>query len=348
MIQMKKSKLIAALVVSTTLVLSACGDNSETKKNDSNTVQENNPPAQNDNPGNSPNNGTGGEESKSAQDQLVAEFDALLQEGNKLPKAFDFIEKHADSLNPERVSHLLLSVEDAQIAALGSLADRFYEGNTQEQITKIFEIGDSLDELIGKATDEKLKALLTETKNSGYQLDPTEGMFNPDPDYRVAAAYAAKATGDVTNYMQLKAKESAERSLRDAALVIGWDELLTRALAAEDFTKQYPDSKRIKEIESMLTNYTTTIFYGANNTPLFSYDNKQMDPDAQKAYESALKEAVSGAGPLLDDLKAFMDAAAKNKYKLTEILWTQPQRTNTSSRKSLEQLRGELVPLNYE
>ncbi|WP_410771666.1 hypothetical protein [Fontibacillus sp. BL9] len=334
MTQMKKSKLIAALIVSTALVLSACGDKSDTANNTSNAVQDSNPPAQNDHPGKTPDNGSAGEVTESEQDQLVAEFDALLQqEGNKLPEAFDFIEKHADSLTPERVSHLLLSVEDAQIAALGSLADRFYEANTQEQIAKLFEVGDSLDELIGKATDEKLKALLTETKNSGYQLDPTEGMFNPDPDYSVTAAYAGKATVDVTDYMQLKAKESAERSLRDAALVIGWDELLTRALSAESFTKQYPDSKRIKEVESMLTNYTTTVFYGANNTPLFGYDSKQMDPEAQKAYESALKGADSEASPLLDDLKVFMDAAAKNKYKLTE---------------SLEQLRGELAPMNYE
>lgn len=334
MTNLKKSKLIAALILSAALTLSACGDKSETKNNDTNTVQENTPSAPNDNSGKAGNNGAAGEESEAAQDQLVAEFDALLQqEGNKLPEAFEFIEKHVDSLTPERVSHLLLSVEDAQIAALGGLADRFYEGDTQEQIAKIFEIGDSLDELIGKATDEKLKALFTETKNSGYQLDPTEGMFNPDPDYRVAAAYADKATGDVKNYLQLKAKESGERSLRDAALVIGWDELLTRALAAENFTKQYPDSKRIKEVKAMLTNYRTTVFYGANNTPLFGYDNKQMEPDAQKAYESALKEVASESSPLLDDLKAFMDETATNKYKLTE---------------SLEHFRSELVPLNYE
>ncbi|MNP75895.1 hypothetical protein D3C76_1730290 [compost metagenome] len=83
----------------------------------------------------------------------------------------------------------------------------------------------------------------------------------------------------------------------------------------------------------MLTNYTMTVFYGANNTPLFGYDNKQMEPDAQKAYESALKEAASGSSPLLDDLKAFMDAAAKDNFKFT---------------KSLEQFRSELAPLSYE
>ncbi len=334
MIQMKKSKLIAALIVSTAMVLSACGDKSDTTSNNSKAVQENNPPAQYDNSGEAPDNSSAGEVTESEQDRVVAEFDALLQqEGNKLPEAFNFIKKHVDSLTPERVSHLLLSVEDAQIARLRSLADRFYEGNTQEQIAKIYEIGDSLDEVIGKATDEKLKALLTETKDSGYQLDPTEGMFNPDPNYRILAAYADKATGDVTDYMRLKAKESAERSLRDAALVVGWDELLNRTLAAEDFTKQYPDSQRIEEMKAMLTNYTTTVFYGVNNTPLFGYDNKQMDPDAQKAYESALKGVDSEASPVLGDLKTFMDAAAKDKYKLTE---------------SLEQLRGELAPLNYE
>ncbi|MNP44645.1 hypothetical protein D3C76_1385170 [compost metagenome] len=71
----------------------------------------------------------------------------------------------------------------------------------------------------------------------------------------------------------------------------------------------------------MLDNYKMVIFYGANNTPLFSYDTKIMDSDARKAYESALNtNAENAEGSLMKDLEVFMSAAAKDNYKQTEAV----------------------------
>ncbi|MEF2967660.1 hypothetical protein V3851_17665 [Paenibacillus sp. M1] len=332
MTPINKRRVTIALAISAVLALTACSgpsgsekpNNTPSQENTQNSGTENNDAAVN--PGGDAAEGSG-------SPQLVAEFDSLLQESGKLPDAFRFVAEHADELNKEQVSHMLLALEEAQMEQFSDRVDSFYEGDMQERIAKIYEIGDTFDELIDKAPDEDLKSLLTETRDSGYMLATVEGMFNPDPDYRKLAEFGGKATEDVAAYLELKTKESAQRSLADAALVVSWEELVNRGLSAEAFTLKYPDSERIEEAKLLFANYKTTIFYGANNTPLFGYEDEKMDPEAQKAYESALAGANSGASPLLENLRKFMDEAAKGQYKLTA---------------SLEQLRGELVPLGTE
>lgn len=255
-------------------------------------------------------------------DQLVQQFDVLLQQAGNLPQAFDFMREHVSELTTEALSQMLFTLENAQIKELTGLIDRYYEGSLQEEIISIYAINDTLDELIEKANDHpSLKSLLIETRDSGYMLSTVEGMFNPDIDYSIVLDWAKQGTEDTKAYFELKAEESKQASLRDAALTISWEELLHRALAAEQFTMKYSDSPKIKEVTSIRDNYILSIFYGANNTPLFSYDTKTMDSEAQTAYESALNETNENANSaILTNLKTFMTAAAKENYKLTDAL----------------------------
>lgn len=252
--------------------------------------------------------------------QLVKEFETLVQETGKLPQAFQFIDEHIHELSGEDASHVLITLEDVQIKEFASIVDRYYEGNNQEQLTSIYGMGDSLNDLIDKASDESLKSLLTETRDSGYLLSAAEGMFSPDIDYSKVSPYLEKTTNETKAYFELRETESKMPSLRDAALVISWGELLDRELAAEQFATKYPNAVRIKEVISLRDNYKATIFYGANNTPLFSYDTNTMDSEARKAYESALNSNTENESPLMKDLEQFMTAAAKDNYKLTKAV----------------------------
>lgn len=328
MISTNKKAMLAAMSVCSVLLLSACTNNSVAPNSNTGAVQENsqNQSGQNQNSTNPDNSSNS--DGTAASEQLVNEFQSLLGQEGKLPAAFDFLDKHADQLKPEHVSQMLLALEDAQIEGLQSLLDRYFSGNNQEQIAGIYEIGDSLEELINKAKDADLKALLQETLDSGYQLNTAEGMFGPELDYRRTAQYSDIATEDTAAYLKLKSAESEQASQRDAALVIPWEELLKRAIAAEDFLNNYPDSSSKEDVAAMFSNYKNTVFLGANNTPLFAYENKVMDEEARKAYTDAVSGDAAVEGTLLGDLKKFMDEAAKANYKLTD---------------SLEQFRDQLI-----
>lgn len=325
-----KRKWAALFMLAAALTLGACTNNAEPAQTGQPSGQDNERNANQNHAGKEHKPQDGGNEEHTDTDaaRLVTEFNALLAEKGKLPEAFDFLDEHAGSLSKMQVSEMLLALEDAQIRELGGLVDRFYEGDTQERLSKIYNYDESLDEVIGQESDEKIKSLLIETRDGGYLVDTTEGMYTPDPDYRITAKYADKATEEIAAYLKLKAKESEDRFMRDAALSIGWDELLDRSLAAEAFTLQYPDSKRAKEVETLRGYYTLAVFYGGNNTPLFDYDNGVMEPEAKEAYTSVLEKSDTASSPLLEKLKQFMDAAAKNNYKPSN---------------SLDKLREELV-----
>lgn len=316
MIPSNKKAMLAAMAVCSVLLLSACTDNSGASNSNTEAIQENN---QSQNTTNEGNRSTE-TDNTAASEQLVSEFQTMLGQEGKLPEAFEFLDNHDDQLKPEHASQMLLALEDAQIEGLQSLSDRYFAGNTQEQIAGIYEIGDSLEELIHKAEDADLKALLQETLDSGYQLNTAEGMFGPELDYRRAAQYSDIAAEDTAAYLKLKAAESEQASLRDAALVIPWEELLKRAIATEDFLNKYPDSSSKEDATAMYSNYKSTVFLGANNTPLFAYENKVMDEEARKAYTDAVSGGAAAEGTLLGDLKKFMDEAAKSDYKLTDSL----------------------------
>ncbi len=57
-------------------------------------------------------------------------------------------------------------------------------------------------------------------------------------------------------------------------MVIGWDDVLDRAMNQEKFINQYPNSVKIDDVKKLYTKYVGFILFGLNNMPLFSYDSK--------------------------------------------------------------------------
>jgi len=68
--------------------------------------------------------------------------------------------------------------------------------------------------------DEKVRELLSKTKNSGYRVETAEGMFFPVIDYEVYKKYSEYVTEDVKEYINIMAEESNNPPAKDAALVV--------------------------------------------------------------------------------------------------------------------------------
>ena len=58
------------------------------------------------------------------------------------------------------------------------------------------------------------------------------------------------------------------------------------------------------------------MLYGLNNTPLFSYDTKEMDPEAKEVYIKAVKN--NSDSELMKLLGGYMEILEKSDYKLSE------------------------------
>lgn len=108
-------------------------------------------------------------------------------------------------------------------------------------------------------------------------------------------------------YIDLMAKESDEPAVKDAALVIPWEEVARRALACESFVAAYPDSPRAAMADRIRKDYTYITFRGIDNSPLFEREGGPAVEAALSAFKKVLETADGTADSrYLSDLREFV------------------------------------------
>ena len=132
--------------------------------------------------------------------------------------------------------------------------------------------------------------------------------------------YNSHVKPDIKQYINIMAVETGNLAAEDGALIIGYQEMLNRALNQERFLQDYPKSNRVKQVRTLLNNYTLYTFYGLNNTPLFDYETNTMVANAQKGYKAVLQRNPSEDSDLLAKLGAFMDVVTDAKYQKTSAV----------------------------
>ncbi|MDQ1232575.1 pectate lyase [Paenibacillus sp. SORGH_AS306] len=258
----------------------------------------------------------------------VAHFKKMLTSSSKLPQAVSYLKKNIKKVTPSTGTLLVLTLENAQNKYLDAWTDQYTESIQKKLMNMYTSTGvygdEKIEDMIKRTTDPALKKLLSNTKNSGYQIINVEGYYMPIIDYDQYDAYDDYVTKDINDYVDIMAEESDEPALMDAGLVIGWDKLLVRTLDMEQFMLKYPHSNRLSVIQQNYSYAVYTVFYGADNTPLFDSTSKTIDPDAKKQYLDLLSDTDTAedypSSTLLSDLHGLMDLAAQSNYKLTSKL----------------------------
>lgn len=253
----------------------------------------------------------------SSSARVVAQFEAMLKKQGQLPEAIAFLRKHVGDVSRSQATILVLHLENAIKTQLPALEKRFEKSSVQKAINSVYTRGATFDRIIAKTRDESLKKLLREARDSGYKLETAEGFYFPIADYSAFKEFADRVNADIKAYIDIMAVESAQANVKDAAIVIGYQQLVNRALNQEKFLLKYTYSNRKVQIAALFDSYRTLTFYGSNNTPLFSYEDKTMVPNARKAYEAILTWNQPDSSAYLTTLQKFMDVAKNNGYKLT-------------------------------
>lgn len=253
------------------------------------------------------------------QDKIMKDYQVLLKNSDTLIEAVKFMDENVSKVSTDNAVIMVVEFEKAQKQFLPKLEDEFYKDNgaVQTKINELNKPGFDINK-IDDIEDVELKALLTKTRDSGYKVETAEGMFFPIINYEFYKKYSDKVTPDIKEYIDLMAVESNNMPAKDAALVIGWEEVLKRALNQEKYIAQYKNSTKIDDVKALYKRYLTFTLLGLNNTPLFSYDSNLMDSDARKAYENLLKDGKDS--DFIKILNDYMEMIKKNNYKLTDDL----------------------------
>jgi hypothetical protein len=248
--------------------------------------------------------------------KVTARYEALLKKG-QLPEAIAYLSAHIGEVSSYPAMIMVLHLENTLKKALPSMDQRFAKTSVQESINKVYRFGDTFRDIISRTKDSSLKSLLKEADASGYKLETAEGYYFPIVNYAAFQQFRPYVTDDIQAYIDIMTVESDQASVKDAGLVIGYQQLVNRALAQERFVQQFPKSNRTAQVRNLFDNYKIYTFYGTNNTPLFDYESKKMQPSAIKGYTALLQYTKTGNSPYLNLLRKFMDLAADNDYKLT-------------------------------
>jgi len=247
-------------------------------------------------------------------------FLPLLSSTGQLPKAISYLNNNIYAVGSYRATMMCLKLENTQKTALGLWETKFSNKDVQRELLAIYKPELSLTQLAEELQDDApLRNLLQAAATSGYKLESAEGSFFPVIDYGAYRKYKMYVTKDIRDYISIMSAESDLPSAKDNGLIIAWTEVATRALSQESFIMAYPRSNRIAAVNSLYHMYLLGTFYGLNNTPLFHYDNLEMDLEAQKAYTSLLTKREDRT-PYLEKLDGFMKLLKENGYTLDDSI----------------------------
>ena len=167
---------------------------------------------------------------------------APIADLDEISRLVQYVNSHVTGLSKNEASQLILQLEEAQRRYLPSLESRYY---AQEDLGAVFfesyvaGVDPNHMDLIAEG---ELKELLWATHAGGFKVETAEGTFYPVIDYSRYEKYTLLVTDDIAEYIRIMAREITQPAAKDAALLIGWDEILSRALQQERFITKYPHS----------------------------------------------------------------------------------------------------------
>jgi hypothetical protein len=246
---------------------------------------------------------------------IMDNYKRLVESATEPKAIFKFLDENAKVLSEENVALIINGIEKLQKEYLPKLDEKYNASpEIQTELAKIYLAKKDINDPKNIET-EALKNLIDETMKSGYKVETAEGMFYPVINYSFYKDYSRYLPEDLNSYIEIMSVESDRVPAKDAALVIGWDELVERALKQEAFIKKYADSSKLPEVSELYKKYKTFTFLGLNNTPLFSYEGNVMVEGAKLAYENV--DFTTDDSQLKKDLKDFMILLVDSNYKLT-------------------------------
>lgn len=250
------------------------------------------------------------------QEEIMVGFNELIESKASLTQIIEYLDMNMSKAVAENASTMSSEFEKQQKEYLPKLEAKFYEDNDiQVKLSNAF-MNDFDINKIYQIEAQEVQMLLKETKDSGYKVETAEGMFFPIINYEFYKKYSAFVTMDIARYIDIMAIESENMPAKDGALVIGWDEIVKRALNQEEFINTHNNSLKIDEIKSLYRNYVMYALFGLNNTPLFSYDTKIMSNNAKNAYLDAVETNTTDGFIMI--LRGYLNLLEENDYKLTD------------------------------
>jgi hypothetical protein len=151
---------------------------------------------------------------------------------------------------------------------------------------------------------------------NGFRLATGEGMVFPVVDWvKLTDFFATKVTPAMKSYMEQTTKELLQPMMDDGGILLPLEEVADRAVWWEKFNQMHPFFVRREETQNHAKWLELMIVCGADNTPVFDYEDKVL-PEYQKVW-AYIKEKYAGTN-LEKSVRAMSDLIASEGGKCTK------------------------------
>jgi hypothetical protein len=247
-------------------------------------------------------------ETSSEQDALIHKFKAVVSTAKEASDIVSFLNENLNKAGQNNADQMVRELYAFYAKDLQISQEAFFAEKVQNVLTE-------MDWPITSANaasipDNAVRQLVVTKLSGGYRLVWVEGTIYPIVDYSNQQKYSMYLSKPLNSYIALKAAESSEPAARDAGLVITWNELANRAIMAETFLKEYPDSQDYKEVEGIyLDSYLGMYIQGLANTPVFDSATLKLIPEVKASYVKLSKENPNSVTGIM--AKRFLEILAK-------------------------------------
>lgn len=328
---------LSLILVCNILIINGCAKNNTetiTVESQETAFKQENSSTQSENESSANENGTESTEEPASiteetisEEEILTEANDIFKQEKKPSLLFTLLDKNSSGLSNENANKALENLQQLLKIYETKYTDRLLfekNGIYQQQINDFVQglpggiVGELAKEQILNISDIELKNLLFEIFDNGYKLITTEGSWYPIIDYSRFNSYLDYLSDDYKAYFLFKTLESDKIFAKDAALIITWDELAQRVLAAEDFLIKYPQSSKYKEMGDNYYSYLMFYYIGMNNTPAFDYDTNKFKEDVLASYNKIISDSKNKGFFTVELINKYLDVIALNNNTINE------------------------------
>ncbi|MFC4601718.1 hypothetical protein [Cohnella hongkongensis] len=240
-------------------------------------------------------------------DELIAEhYRQMTLAGAPAQEVYGELKKSIEQVQPAQADELIRTLKQYYEEDLPKTQKAFEVSEVQQAL---YELDWPITEKeVAKLADEDVRELVEDTIAGGYKVETAEGQYFPVVDYGRLLAYGDQVTIAMKAYLDLMARESDVPAAKDAALVISWDELASRVLAAESYIVTFPDTPEREQVEISFLRYLSIYFMGMSNTPNFDDETFAILPELKTQYEQmASSHGGTIAGQLAQEFLSILE-----------------------------------------
>ncbi len=222
------------------------------------------------------------DEPKDSED-IAMEFEDKIN--SSLEEAGEFIEKNMEKLNSIEVDQMISKLIDETEEGIGSRKRRIEQIDEDQELAKSLGQGLFFDEEgLENIENEELREELENLFSDNYRLINLEGEYYPIVNYEALKKYDEHMSGEVRDYIELKARDANQPVAIDGALYIDYEELADRIIETENYIKRYGQGDRYEETINMYRNKLNIYLLGLPNTPITDLDSEKIREDLLESY----------------------------------------------------------------